>query len=108
MAFEITLPRLGWSMEEGIFQSWLKKEGEEVKSGEPLFVLESDKAAQEVEATDNGILHIPANAPQPGEVTKVGRVLGFLLAPGEKPPVAAAPVTTPAETVPQVPAGEAK
>ena len=95
-------------MEEGIFQSWLKKEGEEVKSGEPLFVLESDKAAQEVEATDSGILHIPANAPQPGEVTKVGRVLGFLLAPGEKPPVAAAPVTTPAETVPQAPAGEAK
>lgn len=88
MAIEITLPRLGWSMEEGVFQSWLKNEGEEVKSGEPLFVLESDKAAQEVEAADSGILHIPANAPKPGEVTKVGRVLGYLLASGEKPPAA--------------------
>lgn len=90
MAIEITLPRLGWSMEEGVFQSWLKNEGEEVKSGEPLFVLETDKAAQEVEATDSGILHIPANAPQTGEVTKVGRVLGYLLAPGEKPPAVGA------------------
>lgn len=106
MAFEITLPRLGWSMEEGVFQSWLKKEGEEVKAGEPLFVLESDKAAQEVEATDSGILHIPANAPQPGEVTKVGRVLGYLLAPGETPPAAAGPVTTPAETPPQTSVAE--
>lgn len=90
MPIEITLPRLGWSMEEGVFQSWLKSEGEEVKSGEPLFVLETDKAAQEVEATDSGILHIPANAPQTGEVTKVGRVLGYLLAPGEKPPAVGA------------------
>jgi pyruvate dehydrogenase E2 component (dihydrolipoamide acetyltransferase) len=90
MAIEITLPRLGWSMEEGVFQSWLKNEGEEVKSGEPLFVLETDKAAQEVEASDSGILHIPPNAPQSGEVTKVGRVLGYLLAPGEKPPAVGA------------------
>ena len=58
MAIEITLPRLGWSMEEGVFQSWLKKEGDEVQTGEPLFVLESDKAAQEVEATDLSLIHI--------------------------------------------------
>jgi pyruvate dehydrogenase E2 component (dihydrolipoamide acetyltransferase) len=94
MAIEITLPRLGWSMEEGVFQSWLKKEGDEVQTGEPLFVLESDKAAQEVEATDSGILHIPASAPQPGEMTKVGRVLGYLLEPGENPPSAGAPTQT--------------
>jgi len=87
-------------MEEGIFQSWLKKEGEEVKSGEPLFVLESDKAAQEVEATDGGILHIPPNAPQPGEVTKVGRVLGYLLAPGEQPPAPAAVAGAAPEKIP--------
>ena len=29
MAIEITLPRLGWSMEEGVFQSWLKNEAQE-------------------------------------------------------------------------------
>ena len=91
MAIEITLPRLGWSMEEGVFQTWLKKEGDEVSEGEALFVLESDKAAQEVEAADSGILHIPQDSPKPGETTKVGRVLGYLLAPGEKPPGAGAP-----------------
>ena len=105
MAIEITLPRLGWSMEEGIFQSWLKKEGEEVQSGEPLFVLESDKAAQEVEATDSGILHIPSHAPQSGEVTKVGRVLGYLLGPGEQPPAASAvALAVPEQTPPDAPA----
>lgn len=105
MAIEITLPRLGWSMEEGIFQSWLKKEGEEVQSGEPLFVLESDKAAQEVEATDSGILHIPSHAPQSGEVTKVGRVLGYLLGPGEQPPAASAVASpVPEQTPPDSPA----
>ena len=105
MAIEITLPRLGWSMEEGIFQSWLKKEGEEVQSGEPLFVLESDKAAQEVEATDSGILHIPSHAPQSGEVTKVGRVLGYLLGPGEQPPAASAVASAvPEQTSPDAPA----
>jgi pyruvate dehydrogenase E2 component (dihydrolipoamide acetyltransferase) len=105
MAIEITLPRLGWSMEEGIFQSWLKKEGEEVQSGEPLFVLESDKAAQEVEATDSGILHIPSDAPQSGEVTKVGRVLGYLLGPGEQPPAASAVASAvPEQTSPDAPA----
>jgi pyruvate dehydrogenase E2 component (dihydrolipoamide acetyltransferase) len=105
MAIEITLPRLGWSMEEGIFQSWLKKEGEEVRSGEPLFILESDKAAQEVEATDSGILHIPSHAPQSGEVTKVGRVLGYLLGPGEQPPAASAVASAvPEQTSPDAPA----
>ena len=105
MAIEITLPRLGWSMEEGIFQSWLKKEGEEVRSGEPLFILESDKAAQEVEATDSGILHIPSHAPQSGEVTKVGRVLGYLLGPGEQPPAASAvALAVPEQTPPDAPA----
>jgi pyruvate dehydrogenase E2 component (dihydrolipoamide acetyltransferase) len=105
MAIEITLPRLGWSMEEGVFQSWLKKEGEEVQSGEALFVLESDKAAQEVEATDSGILHIPSHAPQSGEVTKVGRVLGYLLGPGEQPPAASAVASpVPEQTPPDSPA----
>lgn len=73
-------------MEEGKFLSWLKKDGETVKEGEPLFTLESDKAAQEVESTDSGILSIPSDGPQPGETVKVGQTLGFLLAEGEPAP----------------------
>jgi len=97
MPNNITLPRLGWSMEEGKFLAWLRKDGDSIKEGDPLFTLESDKAAQEVEAIDSGFLHIALNGPKPGDVIKVGHVLGYLLAEGETMPVATAP------TVPTAP-----
>jgi len=93
MPINITLPRLGWSMEEGKFLAWLKKDGDLIKEGEPLFTLESDKAAQEVEAIDSGILHIAPDGPKPGDVIKVGHVLGYLLAEGESAPVSSAQVS---------------
>src|SRR5437763_16646631 len=52
MAIEICVPRPGWNMEEGVFIAWHKKDGELVKAGEPLSVLEGDKATQDVEASD--------------------------------------------------------
>jgi pyruvate dehydrogenase E2 component (dihydrolipoamide acetyltransferase) len=88
MPIDITLPRLGWSMEEGKFLAWLKHDGDFIKEGDPLFTLESDKAAQEVEAIDSGLLHIAPNGPKPGDVIKVGHVLGYLLAEGETAPTA--------------------
>ena len=78
-------------MEEGKFLAWLKKDGDFIKEGEPLFTLESDKAAQEVEAIDSGILRIPLDGPKPGDVIKVGHVLGYLLAEGESAPVSKQP-----------------
>jgi pyruvate dehydrogenase E2 component (dihydrolipoamide acetyltransferase) len=80
-------------MEEGKFLSWLKKDGDFIKEGDPLFTLESDKAAQEVEAIDSGLLHIAPDGPKPGDVIKVGHVLGYLLAEGEIAPVSSAPVS---------------
>jgi pyruvate dehydrogenase E2 component (dihydrolipoamide acetyltransferase) len=80
-------------MEEGNFVNWLKKDGEPVKSGEPLFSLENDKAVQEVEATDSGILRIPTDGPKPGQVVKVGEVIGHLLAENESPGTSVAPVS---------------
>src|ERR1043166_5605393 len=65
MPIEIIIPRLGWSMEEGNFVNWLKKDGEGVKSGELLFSLENEKAVQEVEAIDSGMLRIPPAGPKP-------------------------------------------
>ncbi|MCX6981838.1 MAG: dihydrolipoamide acetyltransferase family protein [Verrucomicrobia bacterium] len=91
MPINITLPRLGWSMEEGKFLAWLKQDGDFIKEGEPLFTLESDKAAQEVEAIDSGILHIAPDGPKPGDIIKVGHVLGYLLAEGESAPVSKQP-----------------
>ncbi|MDH4452363.1 MAG: dihydrolipoamide acetyltransferase family protein [Verrucomicrobiota bacterium] len=88
MPIHITLPRLGWSMEEGKFLAWLKKDGDFIKEGDPIFTLESDKAAQEVEAIDSGLLHISLNGPKSGDVIKVGHVLGYLLAEGETAPTA--------------------
>ena len=86
MAIEIRVPRLGWNMEEGVFVAWHKKDGEPVKIGEALFVLEGDKATQDIEATDAGILRIPPDAPVEGATVAVGTVLGYLVEAGESAP----------------------
>jgi len=79
MAFEITLPRLGWDMEEGSLEDWLKKDGEFVKAGELLFTVEGDKAVQEIEALDSGYLKTLPDGPQKGEKVSVGTLLGYLV-----------------------------
>lgn len=99
MPIAITVPRLGWSMEEGTFSAWLKQHGESVEPGEMLFAIESDKVTMDVEALDGGVLHVPADAPQPGERVVPGQLLGYLLAPGEAPPDAKAAVTPRARRV---------
>jgi pyruvate dehydrogenase E2 component (dihydrolipoamide acetyltransferase) len=83
MAIAITIPRLGWNMEEGVFAGWLKRDGEPVRPGEPLFSLEGDKATQDVESVDPGILKIPPDSPGTGDKVLVGAVIGYLLQAGE-------------------------
>lgn len=56
MAVEVIMPKLGQTMEEGVILEWYKKEGDPVKRGEPLFQLESDKAALDAEAPGSGVL----------------------------------------------------
>ena len=87
-------------MEEGTFLEWLKKEGDVVRAGEPLFVVEGDKAAHEVESIASGILRFAPDAPKSGEVFKVGRVLGWLLAEGESAP-SSTPINRVGEPVPE-------
>jgi pyruvate dehydrogenase E2 component (dihydrolipoamide acetyltransferase) len=91
MAFEVVMPRLGWNMEVGSLAEWLKQDGEQVAAGEILFTVESDKAIQEVEALDSGILRIPPDSPLPGVQVPVGTRLAYLLAPGEALPFIADP-----------------
>jgi pyruvate dehydrogenase E2 component (dihydrolipoamide acetyltransferase) len=69
MPIEIKIPRLGWSMEEGTFVRWLKKDGDAIRPGDILFELEGEKATQDIEAVDAGVLRIPASGPKPGEGT---------------------------------------
>ena len=94
MPHPITIPRLGWSMEEGVFAEWLKAPGDMVRAGDMLFLLEGEKAAHEIESFDSGYLFVPSDAPQPGATVKVGEVIGYLLAEGEPAPstVGVAPV----------------
>jgi pyruvate dehydrogenase E2 component (dihydrolipoamide acetyltransferase) len=86
MVIEVVVPRLGWSMDEGTFGEWLKRDGDFVERGQALFVLEGEKSAQDIESFDEGILRIPSDAPQPGDTVKVGQVLAFLVAKGELAP----------------------
>ncbi len=86
MAHEIVIPRLGWSMEEGTFVGWLKKDGDLVRRGDAVFELEGEKASQDIEAVDEGILRIPPTGPKPGSLLKVGAVVGYLVAEGEETP----------------------
>jgi pyruvate dehydrogenase E2 component (dihydrolipoamide acetyltransferase) len=85
MATEIKLPRLGQGMEAGTITKWLKSEGDEVKKGEPLYELDTDKVTQEVEADASGVLL--KIAVQEGEV-EVGRTIAVIGQPGEDVPSA--------------------
>jgi pyruvate dehydrogenase E2 component (dihydrolipoamide acetyltransferase) len=104
MAFEVVLPRLGWNMEEGTLTGWRKKDGETVRVGEILFEVESDKAVQEVEALESGVLRIPADSPAPGTTIPVGTVIAYLVQPGEQMPdfrkATTLPAAGPAEAAP--------
>lgn len=75
MATEILLPKIGFSMNEGAISEWLAADGDTVAEGQPLFLLEADKSANEVEAPASGTLRIVMPA---GETYVVGTVLGYI------------------------------
>lgn len=75
MSYEILLPKLGFSMNEGQIAEWLVQDGETVSAGQPLFTLESDKSTTEIEAPAGGVLQIIGQA---GETYEVGAVIGRL------------------------------
>jgi len=85
MAHSIVMPALEMAQETGKLLSWRKKEGEAVAKGEPLLDVETDKAVVEVEAQADGIL--AGLKAREGDVIPVGQTIGWIVAPGEKPPV---------------------
>lgn len=107
MAHEIRVPRLGWSMEVGTFLGWRKQDGERVVAGEPLFELEGEKAAQEIEAIDSGVLRIPPDAPEVGREMPVGALLGYLMDADEPLPWQSGPAAQPTPSVMPQPASSA-
>lgn len=56
MASKFIMPKLGLTMEEGTITAWLKNEGDIVKKGEAICEVTTEKLANEIEATDDGVL----------------------------------------------------
>ena len=81
MASEVTMPRLSDSMEEGTVLKWLVDEGGEVKRGEPLVEIETDKANMTYDADTDGVLiEIVA---QEGDTLEIGEVIARIGEAGE-------------------------
>ncbi len=95
MPVEIVMPRLGWDMKVGSLAEWLKRDGDQVTSGEVVALITGDKATTELEAADSGTLRIPVGSPEPGVEVAVGTVLAYLMAPGESIAEPARVVATP-------------
>jgi pyruvate dehydrogenase E2 component (dihydrolipoyllysine-residue acetyltransferase) len=81
LATDVTMPRLSDSMEEGTVLKWLVEEGGEVKRGEPLVEIETDKANMTYEAdTDGTLIEIVA---QEGDTLAIGETIARIGEPGE-------------------------
>ncbi len=73
---EILMPKMGDGMEEGTINAWLKKEGDEVVSGEPIAEIETDKANVEISAYETGKL--TKILIQVGQTVPVGAAIGVI------------------------------
>ena len=106
MATNILMPALSPTMTEGTLSRWLKKEGENVRAGDVIAEIETDKATMEVEAVDEGVLG-KILVTDGTEGVKVNEPIAILVDQGEAVP-ASAPAAKPAPTPapPSAPAPE--
>jgi len=86
---EFKLPSLGADMDEGTLLEWKVKPGDAVKKGDVVAVVDTTKAAVEVETWQGGI--VGTLLIEPGTKIPVGTVIAHFLAPGETPGAAPAP-----------------
>ncbi len=94
MAKPVIMPKFEMSQEIGTVVEWLKKDGETVKQGEAILVVETDKVTMEVESPASGILAGTRGAP--GEEIPVTEIIGYILKEGESLPAAAPKAASPA------------
>ena len=92
MAYEVLMPQLGLTMEEGTVSQWIKHEGDAVKAGDVVVEITTDKLTNEITSEQDGVLlKIVA---QEGADVPVKGLLGYIGRPGEQvgvPTAAAAP-----------------
>ncbi len=94
MPTAVLVPPLGQTVDTLILAQWLKKEGDAVRQGEPLYVVETDKASLEIEAPASGILRqVTAKA---GDEVAVLSAIAMIAAPDEAPAIPATPHPSPA------------
>src|ERR1700704_6383013 len=97
MSVQVKIPAVGESISSGVVSVWHKKSGEQVKKGDPLFTLETDKVSTEIVADADGVLRTKAAE---GQEVKIGEVVAEIeesgtaggAAPGKKEKGAAEPV----------------
>ena len=82
MPIEVLVPPLGQTVDVVKLVSWYKSEGDTVQQGEPLFVIETDKATLDVEAPADGTLRCVTAAP--GDDVKALSAIALIAAPGEE------------------------
>src|SRR4051812_7865342 len=82
MPLELKMPALSPTMEEGTLAKWLVKEGDDVKSGDILAEIETDKATMEFEAVDEGKI-AKILVPEGTDGVKVGQPIALLAGDGE-------------------------
>jgi pyruvate dehydrogenase E2 component (dihydrolipoamide acetyltransferase) len=95
MAVELILPKVDMDMTVGKISQWHVKDGDTVKKGQPLFEIETDKAAMEIESPGDGIIR---NLAGTGVEIPVGQAVGFILAAGEAVPSVTSSAKSPATT----------
>lgn len=86
MATELTMPQMGYDMQEGTILKWLKSEGESVQNGEPIAEIETDKAVVEFESYADGV--VQAILVSAGTTVPVGEPIAVV---GDAVEAAAAP-----------------
>ena len=95
MATELTMPQMGYDMQEGTVLRWLKGEGDAVANGEPIAEIETDKAVVEFESYADGVLHriiVPAGTTVPvGEPIAVVGAQDEFIVTDDEPAEDAAP-----------------
>src|SRR5918994_2866693 len=105
MATEIVMPALGVAQETGRVVQWMVGEGETVAAGDPMLGIETDKVTVSIDAPASGVLS--AVRAGEGDEVPVGRVISFILAPGEEAPAAADEPATNGDRADRTPPGEA-
>src|ERR1700674_4292760 len=100
MPINILMPALSPTMEKGNLAKWLKKEGDQVKSGDVIAEIETDKATMEVEGVDAGTLGKILVPEGPNDVA-VNTPIATILSEGEDASATSAPAKEVSKPAPQ-------